>query len=167
MDSYQIRPINKEDTTWIIDLCNERWAGPMQIIRGRAHYVDKHPGFIAVQDDKPVGLITYNIDGEQCEITLLNTLVDSKAIGTVLVVAVKNAAAKTGCKRLWLITTNDNTTGLRFLQKRGFSLVAVHRNALEKSRKLKPEIPLIGNDGIPIRDEIELELSLQDASSTI
>ena len=39
---------------------------------------------------------------------------------------------------------------LRFYQKRGFMLVAVHRNALELSRKLKPEIPLIGNDGIPL-----------------
>jgi hypothetical protein len=26
--------------------------------------------------------------------------------------------------------------------------------------KLKPEIPLIGNDRIPIRDEIELEMKL-------
>jgi hypothetical protein len=31
---------------------------------------------------------------------------------------------------------------------------------VEQSRKLKPEIPLIGNDGIPIRDEIELEMKL-------
>jgi hypothetical protein len=49
---------------------------------------------------------------------------------------------------------------LRFYQKRGFVLVAVHRNALEQSRKLKPEIPLIGDDEIPLRDEIELEMML-------
>jgi hypothetical protein len=59
-----------------------------------------------------------------------------------------------------LITTNDNTAALRFWQKRGFKLLRVHRNAVEKSRKLKPEIPLTGNDGIPIRDEIELEMML-------
>ena len=51
---------------------------------------------------------------------------------------------------------------LRFYQKRGFVLVAVHRNALELSRKLKPEIPMIGNDGIPLRDEVELEMILHD-----
>jgi hypothetical protein len=39
-------------------------------------------------------------------------------------------------------------------------LVAVHREALERSRKLKPEIPLIGLGGEPIRDEIEFEYRL-------
>jgi len=67
---------------------------------------------------------------------------------------------KAKCKRLWLITTNDNTLAFRFYQKYGFALVAVHRNAIEKSRRLKPEIPLIGNAGIPLRDEIELEMML-------
>lgn len=160
MAEFQIRPVNKEDKAWIIELCNERWAGPMQVVRGRAHYVDKHPGFIVVQDDRPVGLITYNIDGDQCEITLLNSLVEGKGIGTALIDAVKDTAISTGCQRLWLITTNDNTNALQFFQKRGFALVAVHPNAMEESRKLKPEIPPLGNDGIPIRDEIELEITL-------
>lgn len=31
---------------------------------------------------------------------------------------------------------------------------------LEEYRKIKPEIPLTGEDGIPIRDEIELEMKL-------
>ena len=54
---------------------------------------------------------------------------------------------------------------LRFYQKRGFELFAIHRNALDISRKLKPEIPMIGNDGIPLRDEIELEMLLNDTAS--
>ena len=77
-----------------------------------------------------------------------------------LIDAVKEIAAAAGCKRIWLITTNDNTAALRFYQKYGLALVAVHRNAVEASRRLKPEIPLTGNDGIPIRDEIELEMVL-------
>jgi len=39
----------------------------------------------------------------------------------------------------------------------------VHRGAVAAARALKPEIPLIGDDGILIRDEIELELPLDDA----
>lgn len=58
-----------------------------------------------------------------------------------------NTARQCGCRRLWLITTNDN-------------LVAVHPNALKAARKIKPQIPLIGNWRIPLRDEIELELAL-------
>ena len=49
---------------------------------------------------------------------------------------------------------------LRFYQRRGFLIVAVHINALEEFRKIKPEIPLTGNEGIPLRDEIEFELLL-------
>jgi Acetyltransferase (GNAT) family len=65
-----------------------------------------------------------------------------------------------GCRRVWLITTNDNLRALRFYQRRGFRLVAVHPDALARSRELKPSIPEIGLDGIPLRDELELELLL-------
>jgi DNA-3-methyladenine glycosylase I len=57
------------------------------------------------------------------------------------------------------MTTNDNLNTLRFYQKRGFVMVAVHRNALDLARMMKPIIPTIGKDGIPLRDEVELELA--------
>ena len=74
--------------------------------------------------------------------------------------AVREIAGDAGCRRLWLITTNDNLPALGFYQKRGWRLVALHRDALDESRRLKPEIPLLGIDGIPLRDEIELELAV-------
>ena len=160
MKSFQIRPVNKNDKAWIASLLVEWWAGPKVVTHGKLHRADELPGFIAMQNDKPAGLITYNIDGKECEIATMNSLIERIGIGSALVDAVKNVAAKAGCKRLWLITTNDNTAALRFWQKRGFSLVAVYPNALAKSRLIKPEIPLIGNDGIPIRDEIEMEMIL-------
>ncbi|MNV93512.1 hypothetical protein D3C71_1882140 [compost metagenome] len=61
---------------------------------------------------------------------------------------------------MWLITSNDNTRAIRFYQKRGLDLKAVHRDAITEARKLKPSIPLIGMDGIPIRHELEFELTL-------
>jgi GNAT superfamily N-acetyltransferase len=73
---------------------------------------------------------------------------------------VAESARAAGCRRLWLITTNDNLPALRFYQKRGFVLVRLHRGAVAGSRRLKPEIPLTGSEGIPIRDELELELEL-------
>jgi hypothetical protein len=39
-------------------------------------------------------------------------------------------------------------------------MAAIHRGAVDESRKLKPGIPLIGAHGIPLRDEIELEMVL-------
>ena len=74
--------------------------------------------------------------------------------------AVEDAARAARCRRLWLVTTNDNLHALRFYQKRRFRIRAVHPDALDGSRRLKPEIPLIGIDGLPLRDEIELDLLL-------
>ena len=74
--------------------------------------------------------------------------------------AVRDTAIKARCRRLWLLTANDNLSALRFYQKWGLHIVAVYPNALEKSRRLKPEIPLLGREGIPLRDEIELEMTL-------
>ena len=107
-----------------------------------------------------MGLVTYNIQEGSCEIVTLNSTYPSCGVGTALIQAVKDITIKSGCKRLWLITTNDNVNASRFYQKRGFVLVAVHRNALEQSRKLKPEISMIGYHGIPLRDEIEMEMML-------
>lgn len=70
------------------------------------------------------------------------------------------AARGADCRRVWLVTTNDNLHALRFYQKRGFDLVALHRNAVDRSRRLKP-IPRCGLDGIPIRHELELDILLK------
>ena len=56
-----------------------------------------------------------------------------------------------------MIATNDNIRALRFYQKRGFDLVSIYRFAVNESRKLKPQIPLLGVDDIPILHEIEFE----------
>jgi GNAT superfamily N-acetyltransferase len=160
MTSFKIRPINRDDEKWVGERLKERWAGPVIVTRGKVHRADKLPGFMAEESGRPIGLITYEITGTDCEIISMNSLAEGKGVGSALVDVVKETATKTGCQRLWLITTNDNTAALRFWQKRGFKLVAVHQNAIEQSRKLKPEIPLTGNDDIPIRDEIELEMVL-------
>lgn len=64
------------------------------------------------------------------------------------------------CKRVWLITTNDNTHAIRFYQRRGFNFRGLYINAIQESRKIKPQIPLLGMDDIPIMHEIEFEKNL-------
>ncbi len=63
-------------------------------------------------------------------------------------------------QKIVLITTNDNINAIRFYQRRGFDMAHLYRNMLDISRKLKPEIPLIGENGIPLRHEIEFEMIL-------
>jgi N-acetylglutamate synthase-like GNAT family acetyltransferase len=164
MSSFYVRPLNSDDSDWIRQLITEHWGAEIVVSRGVVHFPHKLPGFVAVQKKEKVGLVTYHIEGDSCEIVSLNSAQPSIGVGTALIEAVKEIACQAGCRRLWLITTNDNLNALHFYQKRGFVLVAVHRNALEISRKLKPEIPLIGFDGIPLRDEIELEITLGQQS---
>jgi len=98
------------------------------------------------------------VSGQQCEVLTLHATEQWHGVGTALIEAVEQMAAGHGCARLWLITTNDNADALRFYQRRGFQLAAIHRRAVDDSRsRLKPEIPAAGAYGIPIRDEIELE----------
>ena len=165
MPNISIQPLNIADREWILELMLEHWGSNKVVSRGVVYYPQNLPGFVAMYAGEKVGLVTYNIVDESCEIVTINSIHPSSGVGTALIEAVKDSAQKSGCKRLWLITTNDNMNALRFYQKHGFILVDVHRNALEVSRKLKPEIPLIGNDGIPLRDEIELEMILDDSAT--
>ena len=158
----EIRPITTEDQNWIAKLLTDHWERPLVVSRGQIHDASKSPGFVAVYDGKDIGLVTYHVDGTECELVTLDSLKENIGIGTALVDAVKREAIKADCTRLWLVTTNDNLHALGFYQKRGFHLVAVHRNAIAESRKIKSSIPDIGIDGIPIRDEIELEIRLKE-----
>ena len=158
---FKIRQIDNSDREWIRKFIAQRWASEKSVSRGEVYYPHKLPGFIAFKDKKYLGLITYNIKKDSCEIITLNSIVKKKGIGSALVEKVKKVAKNLGCQRIWLITTNDNLGALIFWQKMGFFVKVVHPNAISFSRKLKPEIPEIGNWGIPIRDEIELEFKIK------
>lgn len=160
MAPFLIRPLRADDQDWVRRFLIERWGSDRMI----AHGVEYHPhtlsGFAALADDKPIGLITYHIKRDSCEIVTIDSVRSGLGIGTALIEAARNVAREAGCKRVWLITTNDNLNALRFYQKRGFVLVAIHRNAIDRARQIKPEIPLIGEFGIPLRDEIEFEMEI-------
>ncbi len=160
MNTVSVRPLEDVDRQWAGDQIARQWGARMIISKGKVYYPDQLPGFVAFQTGERAGLATYNIEDGDCELVSIQSLRDEHGAGSALLGAVKDAARNAGCKRLWLITTNDNLRALGFYQKRGMSLVAVYRNAMEAARKLKPQIPMIGQNGIPLRDEIELEMTL-------
>jgi ribosomal protein S18 acetylase RimI-like enzyme len=156
-----IRQLEEYDRAWVKRFIETQWGSLRVVSRGRLHFPQTLPGFVVVQGGERVGLLTYRVESEECEIVTLNSVEEGRGIGSALISAAKETALSARCKRLWVITTNDNLKALRFYQKRGFHLAAIHANALEHSRRLKPEIPIFGRDGIPLRDEIELEMLLQ------
>jgi ribosomal protein S18 acetylase RimI-like enzyme len=142
-------------------LIKEEWAGPVIVTKGRTWDTSMLPGFAAVDDDDQLcGAVTYRFEGDECEITSLYSLKERQGIGSNLINKVIYAARERHCRRVWLITTNDNSHAIRFYQRFGFALRAVYINALEKSRMLKPSIPLLGIDNIPLKHEFEFEITL-------
>lgn len=158
--AIEIRALERAEQARVDRWMAEQWGAEIVVVHGAVLRPAELPGFIAVDGGDWVGLVTYQVDGDACEIVTLDSLRPNAGVGTALIDAVRQVAEQAGCWRLWVITTNDNTAALRFYQKRSFCLVAVHRDAVTRSRQIKPAIPLTGNDGIPIRDELELEMLL-------
>lgn len=158
--SFDVRPLTEDDRSWVRSTLKRYWASTTVVTRGRVHEADELPGFAAWRDGVEVGLLTYNIEGDQCEIVTHNSLAGHGGVGSCLLAEVRKVAREAGCRRLWCVTTNDNTEAMRFYQRRDFDLVAIHRGAITEARKLKPEMPDVGLDGIPIRHEVEMEYLL-------
>jgi GNAT superfamily N-acetyltransferase len=157
VSEFEVRQLDSSDRPWVAQLITARWGADFIVAHGRVYHCADLRGFAAASGKERAGLLTYVIEGTDCEIVSLDSLRPGIGIGSALIQAVKAAAWKAGCRRLWLTTTNDNLNALRFYQKRGFRLVKIHRDAVERARELKP-IPATSADGISIRDEIELEL---------
>jgi ribosomal protein S18 acetylase RimI-like enzyme len=115
------------------------------------------PCLLAISDGQIVGMATYAPTGADCELVTLDAFEPRRGIGTALLARAVDEAAARRCRRLWLITTNDNVDALRFYQRRGLRIVAVHRGAVDEARLAKPSIAAVGEYGIPLHDELELE----------
>jgi ribosomal protein S18 acetylase RimI-like enzyme len=154
-----------EDVPRMRSFWREHWGDDFMVVHGVVYRPEVLQGFVALDGREWVGLITYAFLDEDCEIVSLDSLRERQGIGTHLIQETVAKARRAGCRRVFLITTNDNLEALGFYQKRGFELVTIHRAAVNESRKIKPGISLIGMHGIPLRDEIELEMILKPLSA--
>ncbi len=157
---FDITEITNDDSSLIASFIAERWGSSMSVSRGRIFNTADLPGYVYIKDNKIIGLVTYYIVKSDCEIVTLNSLLTKQGLATQLLNKVIHKAKIKQCKRVWLITTNDNTNAIRFYQKRGFDWVGFYKDSMQESRRLKPEIPEIGENGIPIKHEIEFELRI-------
>jgi len=155
-----IRRLTSDDLPRLRQFWKENWGDEFVVAHGVIYYPNTLDGFIAFDGDEWAGEITYAFSGNDCEIVSLDSLRNGQGIGTKLIQAVAEEARQQNRKRIFVITTNDNLNALGFYQKRGFHLVKINRDAMIETRKLKPGIPLIGENNIPLRDEIELEMML-------
>lgn len=160
LDPVQVREARPCDRGAIATLLRERW-GKTVASRGRVHLLETLPALIAELEGRLAGCLTYHLEGDALEVVTLDALVERRGIGTALMHAVRPRA-----RRIWLITTNDNLPAQAFYLNLGMTLAAVHEGAVAEARRLKPEIPLTGIGGVPIRDELEYQWSVAAMDGT-
>ena len=128
---------------------------------GQRFYPHEEEGFLERRKGEIVGLLTYHITGREMEILTLNSTLEGQGIGTSLVLSTIETARKRGCGRITLTTTNDLLRAIGFYQRLGFRMVVINVGVVDEARKVKPEIPETGERGIPIHDEIVMELTIK------
>ena len=156
-----VRELTAADADWALGFLEANAGSARMVSRGRLHQCDRLPGFYCEEGGVRTAILNYRIEDGEMEVVTLYAGERGKGYGTALLGSALERARSLGCRRLWLITTNDNTPALQFYQRRGLRLAAVHHGAVDAARRgLKPEIPLEGVGGVPIRDEMELEFFL-------
>ena len=150
----QVRDSTAADRDWIKSKLLSTWGSTRMAIRGELVDCADLPALIAGDGD---GLLQFRtLRPGTGEIVTLEAFAQWKGIGTALVEAYMALAKAEGLREVVVVTTNDNVDALRFYQARGFVIREVRVDAMREARKLKPEIPMTGAHGLPIRDEIEL-----------
>jgi ribosomal protein S18 acetylase RimI-like enzyme len=156
-----VRAYAPGDRRWAEGLLAEAMGSTRAVRLGEVVEPAGMPGLVAERDRERIGLLTYIVDGDQFEVLSLHCRVENAGAGSALLEAAAALAAGRGCRRLWLVTTNDNLHALGFYQRRGLRLCALHAGSLDRDRALKPELPEVNPDNrIPMRDLLELELDL-------
>jgi ribosomal protein S18 acetylase RimI-like enzyme len=154
----RIRPVGEGDRPMLRWLVAELWGSEIVAVHGCSLRPAELPGFIAERSRRIAGLLTYRLERDILEIVTLNAMQRRAGIGTLLIDAAVGSARRSGCQQIRLTTTNDNVDALRFYQRRGFRLAELRPGAVDQARQRKPEIPRVGDYGIPLHDEIDLAL---------
>lgn len=137
------------------------WGAAFVLSKGKKYYPHKQPGFIERRNGQIVGLLTYELHPDAMEILTLNSTLEGHGIGTKLVLHAIGKARELKCRRVWLTTTNDNLHAIGFYQRLGFRMVELNLGAVDEARKIKPSIPLTGERGVPIHDEVVMSLEIE------
>lgn len=156
------QPLTDDDRPAVKRFIEEHWHGPVMCIKGRLYQPDHAEGFLICRDGCICGLVTFCSEGDDVLLLSQNSTERGAGIGSSLVLRVIDVARQRGARRVWLTTSNANLEALGFYQRLGFRVVAVHRDALDHARRTcKPSIPEFAPNGLPIHDEIEMELPLK------
>jgi len=158
--TYEILPVDPVLREKLQPILDETWSSPLLAINGKLWDSRTMPGYVAVNGDEILGYLLYEFHDGVCEIMVLESVAQNIGLASAFIGQMKQTAKSGGVNKVIVQTSNDNTHAFRFYQRRGFTIREVRIGAMDAARKLKPSIPLIGEEGIPLRDEIEFEIEV-------
>lgn len=139
--SLTIRPAAPADRTRIAELAHYFWDEVDVECFDKGYQVDTLPAYVACDGDEIVGIASYAHEGDAINLVMLNILPQWQGQGAA---------------RIIVATTNDDPPALGFYQRLGFTITNLlvgkmleHHGGIE-----------LGFAGIPVRDEIQMELRL-------
>lgn len=154
-------PITDADREDVAQFIERHWHSRRVMSRGRAFYPHEGEGLFERRDGQIVGLLTFHADDGGMEVLTLNSTLEAQGIGSSLMLDVIALARDREYDRVWLTTTNDNLRAIGFYQRLGFRMTEINVGVVDEARKVKPEIPLTGERGVEIHDEIVMELGIE------
>jgi GNAT superfamily N-acetyltransferase len=156
-----VRPATEADRPTVLGFHREAWGGPLVVAHDTVFDLTTLTTLVAEgPDGRLTGVLAYQLDRDSIEVVSIQAVERHGGVGTALLDAAVDVARAAGCWRLWLVTTNDNLDALRFYQRRGLRITRVDSGAVDRARQWKPTIPAVGGYGIPLHDELTLELTL-------
>jgi len=142
-----------DDQQWLQAAYDADWEGPTMALDGRLHQLFGLPTLVAEDRGELCGYLVY---AERPEVTELYAMAaHPRGLGTGRMLL--RAFLARADRPVRLVTTNDNVAALAFYQQHGFRITGVRVGAVDRSRMVKPEIPEVGERGIPLHDELVLE----------
>jgi ribosomal protein S18 acetylase RimI-like enzyme len=147
-----IRDVSDADRGWLREFLEAKWGLPVVSVSG-AYDPSTLPALLAYEDGRTVGALTYRLTEGECEVVTLNSLQEGRGVGTALLSEALQIATERGL-RLWLITTNENISAIRFYQRRGMDLWRLHRDFVDVVQRHKPPV-YDDSEGIVFRHAIE------------
>lgn len=147
---WTIRPASTSEihSIWV------KWGLPIVSV-DRAYMPEEVEGLVlCISGGEVLGLVTWAIDGNKAEIVTLDAF--RKGYGGRLLDAAEKKLEGAGVQNVSIVTTNDNLNALDFYIKRGYRLVKIHLDAMDKVFAMKPDQSRTGLNGDSLRDMWEL-----------
>ena len=155
-----IRPLAASDQRWVRNRLVRDWSSTSVARRGELIDATGLQGHVALRGGRRAGMALVDVRGDELEIVVLSSSRPRQGVGRALVARCVDEAVERRCRRVWLVTTNNNITAIAFYQHVGMDLCAFRRYAVRAARELKPTLSLRDSAGLPIDHELEFEILL-------